>query len=599
MGVIHNLGQDLRYVRGVYRALRVVTPMARRRTRTFPDAVEDLARLHGERPALLSERESLTFAGYDRRANRYARWALSNGVGKGDVVCLLMSNRPEYVAIWLGVVRAGGVVALLNTNLRGAALAHCINIVRPRHIIVADDLRMAYDSAAPLLEAGPLVWGHGEAGPDGLRIDTAIAALDDGPLPPSDRPALTLDDPCLYIYTSGTTGLPKAAHINHYRVYGAMLAFSRFMEATKDDRIYNCLPLYHTSGGVLGIGSALVAGGSVFIREKFSVSQFWDDAVAQDCTRFQYIGELCRYLLNAPPHARERAHRISIACGNGLRPDIWDAFRERFGIAHVREFYAATEGNAILFNFDDTAGSVGRIPRWARSIFPVTTVRYDIERETVIRGQDGLCVECAEGEVGELVSQIVINPLKPSQRFDGYADRIETEKKILRDVFVPGDMWFRSGDLMRRDRRGYYFFVDRIGDTFRWKGENISTSEVAEALGACPGVAEVAVYGVAISGVEGRAGMATVVPGEGFDLGVLRERMHQGLSPHARPLFIRVGAMLDATTTFKQRKIDLVRQGCDPGATADPIFFDDVAAGHFVRMDPALHLRLGSGGIRL
>jgi fatty-acyl-CoA synthase len=599
MGVIHNFGQDLLFVRGVYRALRVVTPMARHRTRTYPDAVEDLARRHGGRPALLSEREVLTFADYDRRANRYARWARANGVGKGDVVCLLMSNRPEYAAIWLGIVRAGGVVALLNTNLRGAPLAYCINIVRPRHIIVADDLLPAWDSAAPLVEAGPKVWTHGGPGPEDHRIDTALAGFDEEPLSPSERPALTLDDPCLYIYTSGTTGLPKAAHINHYRVYGAMLAFSRFMEATKEDRIYNCLPLYHTSGGVLGIGSALVAGGSVFIREKFSVSQFWDDAVAQDCTRFQYIGELCRYLLNAPPHPRERGHRIRIACGNGLRPDIWGAFRERFGIDHVREFYAATEGNAILFNFDDTAGSVGRIPRWARSIFPVTTVRYDIEREAVVRGQDGLCIECGEGEVGELVSQIVINPLKPSQRFDGYADRVETEKKILRDVFVPGDMWFRSGDLMRRDRRGYFFFVDRIGDTFRWKGENVSTSEVAEALGTCPGVAEVAVYGVAIPGVEGRAGMATVVPGEDFDLAALRARMHEGLSQHARPLFIRVGAMLDATTTFKQRKIDLVREGCDPAATADPIFFDDTAAGHFVRMDDALFVRLCSGGIRL
>jgi len=599
MGVIHNLGQDWRYVRGVYRALRVITPMARHRTRTFPGAVETLAQQYGDRPALLSDRETLSFAAYDARANRYARWALSNGVGKGDVVCLLMPNRPEYAAIWLGIVRAGGVVALLNTHLRGTALAHCINIVRPRHIIVADELIPAYDSAAPLVEAGPGVWGHGEPGPDGLRIDTAIATIDDGPLAPSERPLLTLDDPCLYIYTSGTTGLPKAAHINHYRVYGAMLAFSRFMEASQDDRIYNCLPMYHTSGGVLAIGSALVAGGSVFIREKFSVSEFWDDAVAQDCTRFQYIGELCRYLLNAPPQANERAHRIRLACGNGLRPDIWGAFRERFGIDHIREFYAATEGNAILFNFDDTAGSVGRIPRWARSIFPVTTVRYDIERETVIRGPDGLCIECADGEVGELVSQIVINPLKPSQRFDGYADRLETEKKILRDVFVPGDMWFRSGDLMRRERRGYYFFVDRIGDTFRWKGENIATSEVAEALGACPGVAEVAVYGVAIPGIEGRAGMATVVPGEGFDLAVLRERMHEGLSPQARPLFIRVGGMLEATSTFKQRKLDLVRQGCDPGASADPIFFDDTSAGHFVRMDAALFARLGSGGIRL
>ena len=599
MGVSHNLLCDWRFVRGVFRALRAVTPMARKRTFTFPDAVEDLARIHGERAALIGDGETLSFAAYDRRGNRYARWALANGVEKGDVVCLMMPNRPEYAAIWLGIVRVGGVVALINTNLRGSALAHCINIVRPRHVIVADELAGAYDTAAGLIEHGPALWSHGPSTRDGPRIDAAVDGMDDAPLTAAERRPLTVDDPCLYIYTSGTTGLPKAAHINHYRVYGAMLAFSRFMEATRHDRIYNCLPMYHTSGGVLGIGSALVAGGSVYIREKFSASRFWDEVSEQGCTRFQYIGELCRYLLNAPPHPKERAHAIRIACGNGLRPDIWEAFRSRFGIAHIREFYAATEGNAILFNFDDTVGSVGRVPRWARAIFPVTTIRFDVEAEAPIRDANGRCTECAPGEIGEMVSRIVIDPLKPSQRFDGYADRSATEKKILRDVFTPGDAWFRTGDLMRRDRRGYFYFIDRIGDTFRWKGENVSTSEVAEALGLCPGVAEVTVYGVAIPGLEGRAGMIAVVATEGFSLEAFRERLHAGVSPHARPLFVRLTAGLAATATFKQRKIDLVREGCDPSATVDSIYYDDPAAGAFVRVDSALYEGLCSGGVRL
>jgi fatty-acyl-CoA synthase len=599
MSVIGNLGKDWQFVRGVYGALRVVTPMARNRTRTFCDAAGELALRHGDRPALLSEDEMLTFAGYDGRANRYARWAMANGVGKGDVVCLLMSNRPEYAAIWLGVARAGGVVALLNTNLRGSALAHCVNIVRPRHVIVASDLAASYASAEPLIERGAVVWRHGAPSRNLPRIDEAVETFGDEPIPPSERPALTLDDPCLYIYTSGTTGLPKAAHINHYRVYAAMLAFARFMEAGENDRIYNCLPMYHTSGGVLAVGSALVAGGSVYLGEKFSASRFWDDVVDNGCTRFQYIGELCRYLLNAPVHPREHEHAIRICCGNGLRPDIWQPFKDRFGIAHIREFYAATEGNAILFNFDDTPGAVGRIPRWARPVFPVTNIRFDIEREAPVRGEDGLCIECDVGEVGELISQIVINPLKPGQRFDGYADKVETEKKILRDVFIAGDMWFRSGDLMRRDERGYFYFVDRIGDTFRWKGENVSTSEVAEALGACPGVAEVSVYGIAVARAEGRAGMATIVPAEGFDLGTLRVHIHAALSPQARPIFVRLSAALDATSTFKQRKLDLVRQGCDPSATLDPIWFDDPAAGRFVRMDADLFARLNAGAIRL
>lgn len=599
MGFGENLGKDWLFIRGVYRALRVVTPMARNKSRTFCDAAEDLASRYADRPALLSDRESLTFADYDGRANRYARWAMANGIGKGDVVCLLMPNRPEYAAIWLGIARAGGVVALLNTNLRGAALAHCVNLVRPRHVIVDSALASSWETAAPLIAPGAMVWRHGGPSRRLPRIDESVEGFGGGPIPKSERPALTLDDPCLYIYTSGTTGLPKAAHINHYRVYAAMLAFSRVMEATGNDRIYNCLPMYHTSGGVLAIGASLVAGGSTFIREKFSASEFWDDVVDNGCTRFQYIGELCRYLLNAPPHPKERAHAVRICCGNGLRPDIWQPFRDRFGIAHIREFYAATEGNAILFNFDDTPGAVGRIPRWARPVFPVTNIRFDIERETPVRGEDGLCIECDPGEVGELVSQIVINPLKPGQRFDGYADKAETEKKILRDVFVAGDMWFRSGDLMRRDARGYFFFVDRIGDTYRWKGENVSTSEVAETLSACPGVAEVNVYGIAIPGADGRAGMAALVPGEGFDLAVFRARMHEDLSPHARPLFVRLTTAIEATSTFKQRKLDLVRQGCDPSATADPIWFDDPAAGRFVRVDMALFQRLSTGAVRL
>jgi fatty-acyl-CoA synthase len=599
MGFTENLRKDWLFVRGVYRALRVVTPMARNKTRTFPDAFEDLARRHAGRPALIARNESLTYAEYDARANRYARWAMANGIGKGDVVCLMMQNRPEFAAIWLGIARAGGVVALLNTNLRGSALAHCVNLVRPKHIILAADLAPAYASAEPLIEPGAVLWRHG--GPSGNlpRIDLDVMAHDDAPIPKSERPALTLDDPCLYIYTSGTTGLPKAAHINHYRVYAAMLAFSTVIEATENDRIYNCLPMYHTSGGVLAIGSALVAGGSVYIREKFSASEFWDDVVDNGCTRFQYIGELCRYLVNAPVHPKEGAHQIRICCGNGLRPDVWQPFKDRFRIEHIREFYAATEGNAILFNWDDTPGAVGRIPRWARTMFPVTSIRFDIEREVPVRGEDGLCIECEVGEVGELVSQIVINPLKPGQRFDGYADKVETEKKILRDVFVAGDMWFRSGDLMRRDERGYFYFVDRIGDTFRWKGENVSTSEVAETLDTCPGVAEATVYGVKIPGTDGRAGMATVVPIHGFDLAVLRTHMHAALAPHARPLFVRLSAAVEATSTFKQRKLDLARQGFDPAATTDPIYFDDPAAGRFVRMDAALFARINSGAFRL
>jgi fatty-acyl-CoA synthase len=599
MRFLDNLKKDWLFLRGIVTALRTVTPMARQRTRTFPDVAEELAARYGDRPALISDRETLSYAAYNARGNRYARWAMANGVRKGDVVCLLMPNRPEYAAVWLGIARAGGVTALLNTNLFGSALARCINLVKPTHIIVASELAGAFDSAASMIEPGAAVWQHGAPSDGQPRIDTALMEFSDQPIPKSERPQLTLEDRCLYIYTSGTTGLPKAANINHYRVYAAMLAYACVMETTENDRNYNCLPMYHTSGGLLAIGCCLVVGGSVFIRERFSARQFWDDVVDHGCTRFQYIGELCRYLATSPPHPKERSHNIKLCCGNGLRPDIWEYFKDRFGIESIREFYAATEGNAILFNFDDTTGAVGRVPRWARMFFPITNIRFDVEREAPVRGENDLCIECEPGEVGEVISRIVVNPIKPAQRFDGYADKTETEKKILRDVFVAGDMWFRTGDLMRRDRRGYYYFVDRIGDTFRWKGENISTSEVAETLTLCTGVDEVNVYGVEIAGTEGRAGMAAVVVNADFTLEAFRRHAHATLNPQARPLFVRLQPTIDVTSTFKPRKLDLVREGFDPLQSSDPIFFDDPAAGQLVRVDAALYRQINSGAIRL
>jgi fatty-acyl-CoA synthase len=599
MSFVSDLRDDFAYARGIFRTLRRVIPMARRRSRTFPDVAEELAARYGERPALLSARETLTYAGFNARANRYARWALANGVGKGDVVGLLMPNRPEYPAVWLGVARAGGVTALLNTNLRGAALAHGINLVAPKHLIIADELADAFAEAAPFLSVAPRIWRHGGTAPGPDRIDRAVEGLSDAAVPATERPALTLDDRCLFIYTSGTTGMPKAANVNHYRVLGAMIAFGAVMDAKAGDRMYDCLPLYHTVGGVIAVGAPLLAGGSVFIRDRFSASQFWDDVVDNDCTLFQYIGELCRYLVNAPPHPKEGRHRLRLCCGNGLRPDVWPAFKARFRIPHIREFYAATEGNALLFNFDDKPGSVGRIPRWLGRVFPITTVRYDVEAGAPVRGADGRCIECPPGEAGEMISRIVVDPKRPGQRFEGYADKEESERKVLRDVFEPGDAWFRTGDLMRRDARGNFYFVDRVGDTFRWKGENVSTSEVAEAISAFPGIGEANVYGVTVPGTEGRVGMAALVPQGTPDLAALRAHVHARLSPYARPAFLRLQGAIEATSTFKQRKIALVREGYDPAAVADPLYFDDPVTGAYVPLDAALHARIVAGEIRL
>ncbi|HVV93045.1 MAG TPA: long-chain-acyl-CoA synthetase [Hyphomicrobiales bacterium] len=599
LGLVDRVRRETAALTGLMRGLRLSSPVGKHPNRTFPDVIAELAAQHGPRPALLSDGERFTYAELDARANRYARWARAQGLAKGDAVALLMPNRPDYFALWLGVIRAGGAVALLNTNLAGAGLAHCIDIVRPKHVIVAAPLMAAFETVRSRLGSGPKVWADGDARTADARIDLVVAEMDGTPLGPGEKPALTIEDRALYIYTSGTTGLPKAANINHYRLMIATHGFAGVMNTKPSDRMYVALPMYHTVGGVIAVGAPLVGGGSVVIREKFSAREFWDDIVRWDCTLFQYVGELCRYLVNAPPSEAEKHHHVRLCCGNGLRPDIWPTFVERFRIPEIREFYAATEGNVALFNFDNTPGAVGRIPWWAERRFPVKVIRFDVETEQPVRGPDGRCIECAPDEVGELIGEVLNDPSKPANRFEGYADRAETERKILHDVFAPGDTWFRTGDLMRKDRRGYFFFIDRVGDTYRWKGENVATTQVAEMLTGVPGVKEANVYGVAVPGADGRAGMAALVVDPTFDWDTLYRRVNDELPAYARPLFVRLLPQMDLTGTFKPRKTELVRDGFDPIAVKDELRFDDAASGRFEPLTPALYARIAAQQVRL
>ena len=597
---IERLQGDLVSLRGVWRAIRLTSPIARNPARTFPLLVDDLAVRYGDKPALVSSRECLTYRALAERSRRYARWATAQGVGKGDVVALLMTNRPEYVAVWLGIIQAGGTVALLNTNLAGPALAFCIDNVAPTHVIAAGDLLDALLSTDPHCKTAPQIWLHGEANrPHGHpRLDQAIGAFDGRALSTAERPDLTIEDGALFIFTSGTTGLPKAANINHFRLMLAANAFAGVMNTGPDDCMYNCLPMYHTSGGVLAIGAVLIGGGTVFIREKFSAREFWDDVVRNRCTLFMYIGELCRYLVNCPPHPQERAHRLRLCCGNGLRPDIWTEFQSRFAIPSILEFYAATEGNVTLFNLEGTPGAVGRIPWFLTPRFQTKIVRFDIERQAPIRNALGRCEEAAPGEVGEAVGRIFRDPSKPAGRFEGYSNAVDNAAKILRDVFAEGDIWFRSGDLMRRDSEGYFYFIDRIGDTYRWKGENVSTTEVSEMICAFAGIYEANVYGVEVPGREGRAGMAAIVCDQDLNLADLRSDLAAHLPDYARPLFLRIRGEIDVTATFKQRKISLVKDGFDPAHIRDAIFFDDPRTGAYVRLDDSLYKQIVSGAVR-
>jgi len=373
------------------------------------------------------------------------------------------------------------------------------------------------------------------------------------------------------------------------------LWFAGMMDVVPSDRMYCCLPMYHSIGGVVVTGAALVAGASVFISERFSASRFWDDIADRDCTLFQYIGELCRYLAAAPPHPRERAHKLRLACGNGLRREVWEAFQSRFAIPQILEFYAATEGSFSLYNAEGKPGAIGRIPSYLAHRFPVALVKFDVELGEPARGPDGFCVRCAPDEQGEAIGKLAAG----AGRFEGYTDASASAKKVLRNVFAKGDSWYRTGDLMRRDRSGFFYFVDRIGDTFRWKGENVSTGEVEEVIAACPGVVEVAVYGVAIPGAEGRAGMAVIVPGDGFDLAQLRQHLAQRLPDYARPVFLRIRDGIALTGTFKPQKQQLALEGYDPAAIGDDLYLDDRARGAYIRLEAALHRRIQDGKIRL
>ncbi len=605
MSIFERLSSELAYVRGALRALRRTTPIAKHPNHTVRELFEELAARHADRLALFSDHESLTYRELNGRANRYARWARNQGCGKDDVIALLMPNRPEYLCVWLGVAKAGGVTALLNTNLPGPALAHCINVVGSKIVIVDASLLPQFEAAKPLLGADVKLFVYGEsAGEKGAecpRVDDQLQGFSDADIPAAERVPLTVNDHCLFIYTSGTTGMPKAANMNHYRVQLAMNGFSGVTGATRDDRIYIVLPMYHSNGGLGGIGSVLTVGGSCFIRDKFSAREFWFEAAKRECTMFIYIGELCRYLLAAPPGPQDTAHKIRMCFGNGLRPDVFVPFRDRFNIHQITEFYAATESNITIFNFDSKPGAVGRIPKWMERKFVVKIARFDVATETPVRGPDGRCIECAPDETGEALGQILNDPSKPANRFEGYADRDASEKKVLHDAFTPGDAWFRSGDLMRKDDLGYFYFIDRIGDTFRWKGENVSTTEVAEALTGFPGVKEATVYGVAVPHMEGRAGMVALAAEDaaGFDLAGFRTHISGHLPEYARPLFIRFQDHLEVTGTFKQRKVELVSEGFDLSRVSDPLYFNDPRAGAFLRIDAKLAGELAAGLVRL
>jgi len=572
--------------------------------------LEERAREHGSRPFLIFEDARIRYREHNAAANRVAHWAHGLGLKRGDVVALLMENRPDYLAIWMGLAKLGVVAALINTNLTGKTLRHALATSNARHLVLGAECADRYATTADDLERCLEVWVHGEEGAGdsearswGPDLRAVLADQVESDPPAAWREGFQARDDLLYIYTSGTTGPPKAARFSHLRfVSGGDLA-AWGQELAPTDVHYCALPLYHTAGGVMQVGAVLFAGAALALRRRFSASQFWDDVRKYDATAFQYIGEFCRYLVNQPERPNDREHAVRLAVGNGLRPDIWNTFQQRFGIPRILEFYGATEGNVAFMNFENKPGSVGRFPSRLveRFMSNARLIRYDVEGDTHVRGADGFCVECATGDAGELIGRIPKDPTRPSGRFEGYTSGEATERKILRDVFEKDDAWFRTGDLLRRDAEGFYYFVDRIGDTFRWKGENVSTQEVAEVLSGFPGLDMINVYGVAVPGADGRAGMLAFVPQEGthFDGRAFHAFVSERLPSYAAPVFVRVLEREEVTGTFKLRKVALQQEGFDPARVSDPLFVRDASAGDYLPLTPERFRALQAGGLRL
>jgi len=537
--------------------------------------------------ALAFEDRRYSWCEFDRIANRYAQALRALGVGAGDTVSVLMDNRPEYLFFTTALSRLRATSALINTNVTGKALVHAITISEPKRVIVGSEhVDRILEIRSELTDLGPdaILCQH-DAGAEACSafpsFDAVLADAIDAPPSGVDLPEQT--EHYCYIYTSGTTGLPKAAIIPNNRILAAAAMFGQgIFEGRPGEVIYCPLPLYHSNAMYAGWGSALITGSAVALRRKFSASRFWHDVREFGATRFIYIGELCRYLLNQPVAPGEADHAVEIITGNGLRPDIWDDFQQRFQIPLIREFYGATEGSLPIVNFAGIPGRIGRLlPGQA-------LLRCDIETGELERNAEGHCQRVGEGETGMLA--IKINAVS---RFDGYLDRKASQKKILEDVFEQGDRYFDIGDLLTLHERNWVSFADRLGDTFRWKGENVSTNEVAEGLNQAAGVLETNVYGVEVPGSEGRAGMASLNVSDDFSLDDFTRHVLDNLPVYQRPYFLRIQHDMRVTGTFKHQKVDYRREAFDPAKVSDPLYFLD--GEKYVPLDDALYAAIASG----
>jgi fatty-acyl-CoA synthase len=512
---------------------------------------QERAARFGNRVFLRFGDRQLTYREANAAANRYAAVLAARGIGRGDVVGIMLRNSPDAVLMMLAVVKCGAVAGMLNYQQRGGVLAHSLGLLDAKVLVAQSDLVGAIDEC-----------GASEAVPVTIEEIQRLAAT--APTTnPASASAVLAKDTAFYIFTSGTTGNPKASVMTHHRWLRALAMFGGLgLRLTGRDTLYCCLPLYHNNALTVAMASVIHSGATLALGKSFSASRFWDEVIANQATAFVYIGEICRYLLNQPPKPTDRRHKVRLIVGNGLRPEIWDTFTTRFGIARVCEFYGASEGNTAFINIFNVPKTAGISP------MPLAYVEYDPDTGAPLRGEDGRVRKVSAGEPGLLLSPV--NKLQP---FDGYTDPTASEKKLVRNAFRAGDCWFNSGDVMSPQGMGHATFVDRLGDTFRWKGENVATTQVEAALAADKSIEECAVFGVEIPRTGGRAGMAAVKLHDGaeFNGKTLASIVYRQLPVYALPLFVRVVQSLSHTTTFKSRKVDLREQAYGPGIE-DPLY---------------------------
>ncbi len=540
--------------------------------------------------ALVFEDRTYTYRELNEWANQMAHALTLRGVRKGDCIGLVLENRPELVAGVLATVKLGAVAGLVNTNQKNETLLHSLNLLKARVLIIGQECLPAVREAIGTreLKAMNVVWvPQSEKDSQPAGIDNLLELAEPRPRTnPRSTQEVLASDPCFYIFTSGTTGMPKASIMTHFRWVSAMNGFGSALRLRPDDVFYCCLPLYHNNALTVSWGSVLSAGATLALDKKFSASKFWDRVRHYDATAFSYIGELLRYLLNRPVSHNDQNHTIRLITGNGLRPELWEKFERRFGIDRIHEFYGASESNIGFINVFGQRNTVGFTP------MPFAIVACDPVTEEPMRKPNGRMVRVKTGDVGLLISEV-----SDRHPFDGYTDEQASEKKLLRDVFKKGDCWFNSGDLVRSQGWQHIQFVDRLGDTFRWKGENVATSEVEGVLALADSIEHAVVYGVTVPGHDGRAGMAAISlkPGFSFEGGLLAQHLRTRLPAYAVPVFIRIREEQDTTGTFKYQKSQLKKDGFSPETLKDPVYALLDGGSSYEPLTQAAHAELLSG----